>query len=143
MNKELNAIIKQHLSTDELIQEEVVDILDNLIPKIIECGIIQKTTGEYRYSSEPIHKDNTIKRIINNISPTLKTPYGYRVALVNTTKENLNKQSKTLKKQLVLLLQNSTCHSEAEKIASDIINVLLTSWLLVWCRPNESGWANS
>ncbi len=141
MNGPLLNVVNDLISEREILQPDVEELLERLIGKVVEAGVVYKDSGEYRYGSEKVGKDNTTKRIINGISGILKSPGGYRVGLVSTTEESLSQQHRVLVAQIRQCLGSFLEQDVAEKAASDIADVVLTSWFLVWCQPNESGWA--
>ena len=141
MKNVISEIIALHVSENEELLPFVEQLLERVIPKIIEAGVLNSDTGKYRYGSGEENENEVMKRIINNLLNVLKSPEGIRVGVVDTSEENLRKQYEILRSQIMGLLRGKMNDSIVSNTAEDIADVILTSWLLVWSQPNESGWA--
>ena len=141
MKQQLDKIIQEQLNPGEDLQPEVNDFLMRMIPKVIEVGVI-KNDGNYRFSREEVCERHAIRRIINNLHSTLKSNEGYKIGLVDTTRKTLDRQHETVASQVRNLLPSEIDSQKKSKLAVDIADVILTSWLLVDCLPNESGYGN-
>lgn len=140
MNEPLKIIIDSQLTDRESLQPEVESVLGVVIEKIIEAGTVLADSGEYRFGSGTVNADSAVKRMINSITPVLRSEGGYRVGLIDTNEQSLCKQHELLSSQITQLTKQHLEGETARRLASDIADVILTSWFLVRCLPNESGW---
>lgn len=142
LQKHIDQIISEQLKTDETLQPEVYQLLMNIIPKVIEVGTIYKKDGKYKNYSGEVNEPNAIKRVINKLSPVLKSNGGYKAGLVDITRETLDERHGVITSQVKQFIPSEIDDQNRQKIATDIADVILTSWLLVESLPNESGWGN-
>jgi len=140
--KQLDNIINDQLGSNEMLQPEVYELLMSMIPRVIQAGTIYKNDSRYRYGACEVNEPNAIKRVINNLSTTLKSNEGYKAGLVDTTRETLERQHEALSSQLNQILPSNIDAEKKDKLIVDIADVFLTSWLVVDSLPNESGWGS-
>lgn len=137
----LSSLIEQYLSEGEALQPGAEALLTRIVEKFIEAAVVTKRSGAYRVGSGNVDLNNLGRRFTNSISPLFRSN-SCRPGLVDVSEEGLREQHRVISGQIKHLLR-TTRGEEDERIAKDIADVLLTSWLMVSCLPNESGWAKN
>jgi hypothetical protein len=138
----LSSVIEQYLSEGEVLQPGAEALLTRIVEKFIEAAAVTKRSGEYRVGSGSVDLNNLGRRFTNSISPLFRSN-SCRPGLVDVSEENLREQHRVVSAQIKSNLRSALGEEEGDRVAKDITDVLLTSWLFVSCLPNESGWAKN
>lgn len=138
----LSSVIEKHLSEEESLQPGAEALLTRIVEKFIEAAAVTKRSGEYRVGSGSVDLNNLGRRFTNSISSLFQSN-SCRPGLVDVSEESLREQYRIISAQIKHSLRVQLGEEESNRLAKDIADVLLTSWLFVSCLPNESGWAKN
>jgi hypothetical protein len=129
--KILKDLVSTMISEDESTQDDAYSLIMSVLVKIVEAATIKNNSGHYRFSSSmEVSKENLVKRSINNLGIMSNNWSPYRFALHDSSKENLDKQSKLLFNQIRFICQSYASPEELDEISSSLTETILNNWNL-------------
>lgn len=122
------AEIENKLPPEVTLAPEARQIMERALGAIVNAGAV--ANGKFRNGDGEVNQETLIRRAIIGLQFVLNHPDRCRIGLIDVTPENLAQQREVLIKQVQLLLPASQEDKSRAEIASDIADVILTSWAL-------------
>ena len=131
MSQQIESIIGSSLQSDEKVQQGLVSLLELIIERVVEAGVIKLDSQTYRYGSDEISDKNLVKRIINNLGLMTRPMKPYQIGLIDASETTFSARHKMLESQMKMILKSHLQENDCSKVSSDLADVILTSWFLV------------